>query len=65
MTTLIDTAIYIYACPTCGTSKGYHCPTEQLCSGRLHLAARDRAVLNATVDSLMYSDPYNLRRNRL
>ena len=58
MTTLIDTAIYQYVCPTCATQRGYHCPTEQLCSARLHLASLDRNVIEATVDSLMTNNPY-------
>lgn len=61
MTTLVETAIYMYDCPTCGTARGKHCPTEQLCSRRLHLASLDREVIDAVVDSLMYSNPFAIR----
>ena len=64
MTTLLDTALHVYDCPTCGTVRGYHCPQDRLCSSRLHLASLDLRVLEATVDSLMFSDPFpNMEAN--
>ena len=42
------------ACPDCDSPKGEKCQ----CLARLHAASRHPCVIEATVDSLMHSNPY-------